>query len=198
MEQRKSLEEIPSLQNIKFIGIQRQHHGAQDEYYNPPRQTQHIFPAHGRHIFPLKVPANAFKNSKNENLTSAYELEFTVETKGDKVEASIIGFTDGENALETLEAFKSAQVRNVVYNYKNYSAENADATILIGYYDGNLLKNAEFFKGTGNLSSETAGEVTQALNAVIPEGTTVVKVFVWSNLVDMIPYCSSYELAMAE
>ena len=143
-------------------------------------------------IYTLKVPANAFKNSNNEELASAYELEFTVETKNDLVEASIVGFTDGTNALTTLDEFKAATVRKAVYNYKNYSANPENSILLIAYYKGDALADAEFFRGTSNIYAEKADVVTETLTKAIPEGTTAVKMFLWDDLVQMAPYSSSY------
>ena len=142
--------------------------------------------------YTLKVPANAFKNSNNENLAIAYELEFTVETKADGVEASIVGFTDGTDALTTLDEFKAAAVRKAVYNYKNYSADSEDAILLIAYYNGDALADAEFFKGTGNIIAEKADVVIETLTKAVPDGTTAVKVFLWNNLAEMKPYSSSF------
>jgi len=127
-----------------------------------------------------------------ETMDSEFSLEFTAGTVA--TNATITGVSVGGANITTLAELtvKAGQTATVNTNAVNASNSDMKLTAVIAYYEGQKCIKVDATE-TITLASNTM--LTEQPEFVIdnPTGTTKVKVFLWTTLNEMIPYCAGLE-----
>jgi len=144
--------------------------------------------------YTLTVPGTVVAVNGEVMGGEGFVLEFTtVEAKATAVLTSI---TVGDEEIETLDQLKAKAGSTAVINTNavNTTAADMDLTYIVAYYNGNKCLKVKTIQ---YLTLDSEGVIEENPYFTIESedltNATKVKVFLWSTLNDIIPYCEALE-----